>query len=73
MNTDKPNPTSRNRTQMNADKQDLILSCSNKIKEIMGLGINLSISETICVLIKFNLRLNKRRFYVINTIKHDVL
>lgn len=60
MNTDKPHPTHRNRTQMNADKQDLILSCFNKIKETVDLGVNLNISETICVLIKFNQWLIKK-------------
>jgi hypothetical protein len=63
----KSNPTHRNRTQINADKQDLNLNCFNKIKETAGLGVNLVISEIICVLLKFNQWLiKKRRFNVIN-------
>jgi hypothetical protein len=56
----KSNPTHRNRTQINADKQDLILSYFNKIKETAGLGVNLVISEIICVPLKFNQWLIKK-------------
>jgi len=37
---------------MNADCRDFILSCLKKRKGILGMGVNLRISEKICVLLK---------------------
>ena len=46
---------------MNADRKDLIISCFSKEQyETVGMGINLSISETICVPLKLNQRLIKK-------------
>jgi hypothetical protein len=73
MNKDKPNPTHRDRTQINADKKDLNLSCFNKIKETEEPGFNMVISKIIYVPIIFNQWLKKRRFDVINNTKRNVL
>jgi len=43
---------------MNADLQDLNLSCLKKTKEIVGRGGNLRISESICVLLRIGTRMN---------------